>query len=208
MLSMIRRRKVISFLVSGSGILFFSIAKKILSGELKAKIGCVVTDNKHARVIQRASILGVPCHILDPAIYSSREKHEEKIIQIMESFKTDLVVAAGYLRLLTPYFINKFRLKIINIHPSLLPSFPGLKSQKKAFEYGVIVTGCTTHFIDEGIDTGPIIMQTPVWILGSDTIDTLSSRILVEETRILSESVRLYCEGKIKAFGEKIKIIR
>lgn len=197
MLLRIGRRKVISFLVSGNGILFSTVMNNISNGYIQAKIGCVVTDNKQARVVNRASALGVPCYILEPAIYEPREKHDEKIIKILKDFKTDLVVAAGYLRLLTPLFINKFRNQIINIHPSLLPSFPGLKSQTKALEHGVTITGCTTHFIDEGIDTGPIIMQSPVWISSTDTVDSLSARILFEESKILSESIRLYCEGKI-----------
>lgn len=196
MLCRTRRRKVVSFLVSGNGILFSSVANGISNGYIKAKIGCVVTDNKKARVVQRAAAVGAPCYIFDPLIYSSREKHDEKIINILEDFKTDLVVTAGYLRLLTPLFINKYRNKIINVHPSLLPSFPGLKSQVKAVEYGVTVTGCTTHFIDEGIDTGPIIMQSPICISGYDTVATLSSRILTEESKILTESVRLYCDEK------------
>jgi phosphoribosylglycinamide formyltransferase 1 len=207
MLLRMKRRSIVSFLVSGNGILFSSIAKKIFQNDIKAEIGCVITENKQARVIQRASDLGVPCYYLDPAMYD-REKHEENISQIMEACKTDLIVAAGYLRLLTPYFTNKYQYRIINIHPSLLPSFPGLESQRKAYEYGVRVTGCTTHFIDEGIDTGPIIMQSPVWISDTDTVESLSARILKEETRILSESVRLYCEGKIKVKGDSIRIIR
>lgn len=199
----IKRRKVISFLVSGNGFLFSKVVQDVLYGYINAKIGCVVTDNKEAHVVQRASLLGVPCYILDPAIYNSREKHDKKLIRILEDYKTDLVVAAGYVRLLTPLFINKYRNHIINVHPSLLPSFPGLNSLMKALKYGVTVTGCTTHFIDEGIDTGPIIMQAPVWISDSDTVDTLSVRILSEESKILSESVRLYCEGKIKLSEKK-----
>jgi phosphoribosylglycinamide formyltransferase 1 len=207
MLPWIRRRKVVSFLVSGNGILFSAVVKNILKGNIKAIIGCVVTDNNQAQVFHRASALGVPCYIMDPGIFNSREKYDEKLIKILEEFKTGLVVTAGYLRLLTPIFITKYRNQIINVHPSLLPSFPGLKSQMQALEYGVTVTGCTTHFIDEGIDSGPIIMQSPVWISSSDSIDSLSAKILYEESKILSESVRLYCEEKIKLTGNRIKII-
>lgn len=207
MLLRLKRRSVVSFLVSGNGILFSSIARKILQDDIKAEIGCVITENKHAGVIQRASNLRVPCLYLDPTMYD-RERHEENISQIIEAYKTDLIVAAGYLRLLSPSFTKKYRYRIINIHPSLLPSFPGLESQRKAYEYGVRVTGCTAHFIDEGIDTGPIIMQSPVWISDTDTVDSLSARIFKEEIKILSESVRLYCEGKIKVKGDSIRIIR
>jgi len=144
---------------------------------------------------------------MDPAICNSKEEYDEKLIKIFEDFKSELIVTAGYLRLLTPLFITKYRNQIINVHPSLLPSFPGLKSQMQALEYGVIVSGCTTHFIDDGIDSGPIIMQSPVWISGSDTVDSLSAKILSEESKILSDSVRLYCEEKIKFAGRRITII-
>jgi phosphoribosylglycinamide formyltransferase 1 len=199
---------VVSFLVSGNGYIFSSIAKKILQGDIKAEIGCVITENRKAGVSQRASALGVPCRYIDVDKYESREKHDRKIIRILESFKTDLIIAAGYLRLLSPLFVDKYLNKIINIHPSLLPSFPGLESQRKAFEYGVRVTGCTTHFIDQGMDTGPIIMQAPVWMSDSDTIETMSARIIQEEINILSESVRLYCDGKIQVLGGKTRIIK
>ena len=201
------RKSVVSFLVSGNGILFSSIVKKIQKGYITAKIGCVITENIHARVIQRASDLGICCHCIDSGMYPAREKQEEKIIQILKAYKTNLIVSAGYLRLLSPHFVNQFRNKIINVHPSLLPSFPGLRSQLQAYEYGVKVTGCTTHFIDEGIDTGPIIMQSTIGILDTDTPDLLSTRILKEEKRILSESVRLFCEGKIRIKGDKLHII-
>ena len=117
---------------------------------------------------------------------------------LLKKYSTDLVVAAGFMRLLTPYIISKYRNKIINIHPALLPSFPGLNAQKQALDYGVKVTGCTTHFIDEGIDTGPIILQAAVPILESDTRVSISKKIIAEEHKILSESVKLFCENLIR----------
>lgn len=207
MLRMLKRKNVVSFLVSGNGVLFSTIARNILRGDIKARIGCVITENKHARVVQRASELGITCHCIDPRIYSTREQHDKEIIQAFDACKTDLIVAAGYLRLLSPFFVNTYRYRIINVHPSLLPSFPGLKSQLKAYEYGVKVTGCTTHFIDEGVDTGPIILQSPISVLDTDSLDMVSARIFKEEKRILSESVRLYCEGKIKVNNDRIKIL-
>ena len=116
------------------------------------------------------------------------------------------MVTAGYMRLLTPYFISKFRNRIINIHPALLPSFPGLKAQKQALDYGVKITGCTTHFIDEGTDTGPIILQSAIQILNSDTQTSISKKILAEEHKILPESVKLFCENKLKLKGRKVII--
>jgi phosphoribosylglycinamide formyltransferase 1 len=208
MFRMMKRRTVVSFLVSGNGILFSHIARNILKGEIKARIGCVLTENRDARVVQRAFELGIPCQSINPRMYATRENYEKKLIQVFDACKSDLIVAAGYLRLLSPYFVNMYRHRIINVHPSLLPSFPGLKSQRKACDYGVKVTGCTTHFIDEGIDTGPIILQSPIWITDTDSLDVLSTRILKEEKRLLTESVRLYCEGKITINNNKTKIIK
>src|SRR4030042_367965 len=188
---------VVSFLASGSGLNFSFVAKKILSRDINARIGTVITDNGAARVLQRARELGIPAFFIDPGRYSIREQYDEQMMRIFERFKSDMIVAAGYLRLLSPHFVKRYRNRIININPSLLPSFPGLRSQKKALEYGVKVTGCTVHFVDEGLDTGPIIMQSPVVVHEDDTVDLLSVRILKEEYRVLSESVRLFCEGKL-----------
>jgi phosphoribosylglycinamide formyltransferase-1 len=118
------------------------------------------------------------------------------------------VVTAGYMRLLTPYFVNQFKNRIINIHPALLPSFPGTHAQKQALDYGVKISGCTTHFIDEGTDSGPIIMQKAVPVYDDDTEDTLSARILKEEHQILIESVKLFCQGKLTVKGRKVYIVR
>jgi phosphoribosylglycinamide formyltransferase 1 len=206
MVSWRRERTVVSFLVSGSGLNFSVVAKNILGGDIRARVGAVITDNAKARVLERAKEMGVPAFFVDPEEYCSREIQEEKIIMILNSYKTGLVVAAGYMRLLTPNFVSRYRNRIINIHPSLLPSFPGIRSQYKALEYGVKITGCTTHFIDEGVDTGPIIMQSPVAVLEHDTVDSLSERILNEEYRILSQSIRLFCHGKLKVARNKVII--
>ena len=130
------------------------------------------------------------------------------MVKYLEKFKTDLIVASGYMRILTPWFINKFRMRIINIHPSLLPSFPGKNAQQQAIDYGVRVTGCTTHFVDEGTDTGPIILQAPVEIMTYDDSESLSARILLEEHRILAESVRLFCEDRLAIKERVVKIKR
>lgn len=199
-----RKKKIVSFLVSGSGLNFQVVAKKIMNGDIRARIGMVVTDNRDARVRERASAMGVPVYLVEAE--TSREECDEKIIRIFEEYRTDLIVAAGFLRMLSPRFVDQYRNRIINIHPSLLPSFPGLHAQAKALECGVKVTGCTTHFIDEGMDTGPIIMQSTVAVLENDTVDSLSARILEEEYRILSESVRLYCEGKLVLVDNRVLI--
>jgi phosphoribosylglycinamide formyltransferase 1 len=200
------RKKVVSFLASTRGLIFSSVAKKIINNEIKAKTGCVITDNPSAPVLDRAKQLNIPAYVVDPEQYSSRQSHEETIVVLFEDFKTDLVVTAGYLRILSEYFVKQYRNRIINIHPSLLPSFPGVHSQKKALEYGVKITGCTTHFVDEGMDTGPIIMQVPVMVHEHDTMESLSMKIMREEYVIISESVRLFCENKLDVIANKVII--
>jgi phosphoribosylglycinamide formyltransferase 1 len=200
------RNKVVSFLASTRGLIFSSVAKKIIGNEIKAKTGCVITDNPSAQVLDRAQQMNIPAYVVDPERYSSRQSHEEAIIALLEKYKTDLVVTAGYLHMLSGYFVKQYRNRIINIHPSLLPSFPGIHSQKKAIEYGVRITGCTTHFVDEGMDTGPIIMQVPVPVHEDDTVGSLSMKIMGEEYVIISESVRLFCENKLDVFENKVII--
>jgi len=143
---------------------------------------------------------------VDPRSFSDRESHEREMTRLLTLAKTGCIVAAGYMRLLTPYFVRAHRSRIINIHPALLPSFPGVHAQKQAFDYGVKITGCTTHFIDEGTDSGPVIMQSTVPVMPGDTVDRLSSRILREEHRILPETVKLFCEGRLKVRGRKVII--
>ena len=200
------RKKVVSFLASTRGLIFSSVAKKILADEIKAKTGCVITDNPAAQVLDRAHQLNIPAYVVDPERYSSRHSHEEAIIALFEKYNTDLVVTAGYLRMLSGYFVRQYRNRIINIHPSLLPSFPGIHSQKKAIECGVKITGCTAHFVDEGMDTGPIIMQVPVPIREDDTVESLSMKIMREEYVIISECVRLFCDDKLDVFENKVII--
>ncbi len=196
--------KVVSFLVSGRGSNFSAIAEKIKSGYIKAELGIVISNKGEAKALEIAASYGMKSYFVDPKKYSSREDHEKEIVRLLKESKTDLVVAAGYMRLLSPYFVNKYRNKIINVHPALLPSFPGTDGQKLAFDYGVKVTGCTTHFIDEGTDTGPIIMQAVVDVHDNDSITSLSARILKEEHRILPESIKLFCEDRLKLMGKKV----
>ncbi|HOT43317.1 MAG TPA: phosphoribosylglycinamide formyltransferase [Spirochaetota bacterium] len=201
-----RRKKVISFLVSGSGLIFSSVAQKITNNEIKARTGCVVTDNASAQVLIRARKMKIPAFFIDPERYASREEHENVIIELFEKCGTDLIVTAGYLRLLSRHFVSYYRDRIINIHPSLLPAFPGIHSQRKALEHGVKITGCTAHFIDEGIDTGPIIMQRAVMVLEHDTEESLSSKILQEEYNLIAESVKLFCEDRLEIIANKVAV--
>ncbi len=202
------RKKVVSFLVSGRGLLFSAVAEKIIKKEIKASTGYVVTDNASAKVLNRARSMNVPAFFIDPERFSSRKEYEEAIIMLFNKCRTDLVITAGYLRILSQHFVDYYRNRIINIHPSLLPSFPGIHSQKKAFEYGVKITGCTAHFIDEGMDTGPIIMQMPVLVQENDTEESLSRRILHEEYNVITESVKLFCENRLEVVEKKVVIRR
>lgn len=200
--------KTVSFLASGRGSNFEAVTEKILTGYITAETGILITDRENAPCLEKAAKLGVDSVYINPKEFGSREEHEQEMVKYLEKFKTDLIVASGYMRILTPWFINKFRMKIINIHPSLLPSFPGKNAQQQAIDYGVRVTGCTTHFVDEGTDTGPIILQAPVEIMTYDDSESLSARILLEEHRILAESVRLFCEDRLAIKERVVKIKR
>lgn len=198
------KKKVVSFLVSGRGSNFSVVAQNIIDGNINAKLGTLISDKKDAKALDIAKDFGIESYFVNPKLFTSREGHEKEMITLFEKHKTDLVVAAGYMRILSPYFVNKYKNRIINIHPALLPSFPGVDGQKQAFDYGVKITGCTTHFIDHGTDTGPIILQSPVIIKDDDTVSTLSARILKEEHKILPLSVKLFCEDKIEVQGKKV----
>jgi phosphoribosylglycinamide formyltransferase 1 len=197
-------KKVVSFLVSARGLMYSAVMREIKNGHINARPGVVVTDAASSQVLERAKEFGMKSFYLDPNGYESKDEYERRILSLLDKHKTDLVVTAGYLRILSPFFVNRYRNRIINIHPSLLPSFPGRHSQKKALDYGVKITGCTAHFIDEGIDTGPIIMQSPVPVLEHDTLSSLSARILKEEFSVLSEAVNYFCEGKLEVVSHRV----
>jgi phosphoribosylglycinamide formyltransferase-1 len=198
--------KTISFIASGRGSNFTAVAKKVQSGEIKARLGILIVDKENAKALEIARDFGMESYFVDPKQFTNRKDHEKEMVRLLKKHKTDLIVAAGYMRLLTPYFVNAYKNRIINIHPALLPSFPGVDGQQQAFDYGVKITGCTTHFIDEGTDTGPIIMQAPVEVKQDESLQELSVRILREEHRILPESVRLFCENRLKVIGRKVLI--
>lgn len=199
-------KKVVSFLASGRGSNFTAVAEKIRGGDINARLGILVSDKKDARALETARGFGMGAHFVDPKTYPAKIDHEKAVIDLLKKAGTDLIVAAGFMRILSPHFVSAFKNRIINIHPALLPSFPGVDGQKQAFEYGVKISGCTTHFIDEGTDTGPIILQAAVPVLQDDTVESLAKRILAEEHRILPESVRLFCEGKLTVSGRKVII--
>ncbi|MFH0974426.1 MAG: phosphoribosylglycinamide formyltransferase [Spirochaetota bacterium] len=198
------KKKIVSFIASGRGSNFKAIAEKISSGEINALLGILISDKKEAKALDLANDFGMNSFFVNPASFTSKKDHEKAMVQLLKQNNTDLVVAAGYMRVLSPYFVNEYKNRIINIHPALLPSFPGTNAQKQAFEKGVKITGCTTHFIDEGTDTGPIILQTAVKVLDTDTVETLSARILKEEHKIFPESIKLFCEDRLKIHGNKV----
>ncbi len=201
-------KKTVSYLISGRGSNFFSVARKIQTGRIRALNGVVISSRSDAEGVKRAADMNIACRVVERKDYNSKEEFEKELIRILREYKTDLVVTAGFMILLSPYFIREFRNSIINIHPSLLPAFPGKDAQQQALDYGVSITGCTCHFIDEGVDTGPIIMQAPVAVETGDDIVSLSKKILREEHRILGESVSLFCQNRLTVSGRHVKIRR
>lgn len=200
------KKKTVSFLISGRGSNFSAVTEKILAGKIHARPGIVVSNKADAEGLETARGYGMQAFFVDPKKFSSRQDHEAEIIRLLREHDTDLVVAAGYMRILSPFFVQAFKNRIINIHPALLPSFPGVDGQKQALDYGVRFTGCTSHFIDEGTDTGPIILQSIIPVEQNDTEASLSARILKEEHRVLPESVRLFCEDRLTVRGRKVII--
>jgi len=199
--------KKIAVLVSGGGSNLQSIIDSIESGDLALKIGVIISNKEDAYGLTRAANHGIPSEFINHKDYDGRESFEKKLIEILEGYGIELVVLAGFMRVLTPLFVNHFHHRIINIHPAILPSFPGTQGQKQAFDYGVRFSGCSTHFVDEGTDTGPIILQAIVPVLPDDTIETLGARILKEEHRIFPESLRLWSHGRLVIEGRKVRIL-
>lgn len=173
----------IAVLLSGRGSNFVAIRDAIERGDLKASICCVVSNAPEAVGLQRAREFGLDAHCL-PSKGVAREEYDRRLVDFVVRFDPALVCLAGFMRILTPAFLSAFPRRVLNIHPALLPSFPGLHAQRQALEHGVKVTGCTVHFVDEGVDTGPIILQKAVAVLDGDTEETLSARILVEEHKL------------------------
>lgn len=194
-------------LVSGSGTNLQAIIDSIEAGGLDAKIKIVLSNNANAYAVERAKKHRIPTFIITDSHFQTREDCDRHLVEILKSHSVDLVVLAGFMRLLTPVLIKSFPMRIINIHPALLPAFPGLHAHKKAVEYGVKFSGCTVHFVDEGVDTGPIIIQAVVPVLDNDTEETLARRILEEEHRIYPQAIRLFSQGRIEIKGRKVVIL-
>jgi phosphoribosylglycinamide formyltransferase-1 len=192
----------IAVLVSGRGSNLQSIIDNIESGYIQnAKVSVVVSDVGDAYALERARKHGITDVFIDPSDYQNKQEYENEVLEVLKDNDVDLILLAGYMRLVGKDLIVAYRNSIINIHPALLPSFKGLHAQQQAFEYGVKVSGCTVHFVDEGMDTGPIIIQKCVPVLEDDTADDLAARILEQEHRIFPEAVKLFVEGKLKVEG-------
>jgi phosphoribosylglycinamide formyltransferase-1 len=166
----------------------------------------VVCDVPDATGIAAARGRGLEVAVVDPRKGEAREAHDRRVADALEAQGVDLVCLAGYLRLLSPWFVARFVGRIVNIHPSLLPAFPGVNVQKKALDYGVRVSGCTVHYVDEGLDSGPIILQAAVEVRDDDTAATLAARILEQEHRIYSEAIALHLDGRLRVEGRRVRL--
>lgn len=197
----------IGVLVSGRGSNLQAIMDRIADGYLPLKIAVVISDKSDAYALERAQNAGIKTVAVERKGCASKDEFEAKITAALEEAGCELVVLAGFMRILSGGFVNKWHHKIINIHPALLPSFPGLHGQGQAVAYGVKFSGCTVHFVDEGTDSGPIILQKVVPVLDDDTEDTLADRILVQEHIAIPEALKLWAEDKLEINGRKVKVL-
>ena len=201
------RKTILGVLVSGRGSNLQAILDAINADRLTAKIGVVICDNPEANALRKVAGTGIPTAVIERRNFAAKQDFEEAVIAQLDLHHVELVVLAGFMRILSPRFINRFPARIMNIHPALLPAFPGLDAQKQAIEYGVKVSGATVHFVDEGMDSGPIILQEAVPVETEDTVATLSERILHLEHRLYVRAIRLYCEGRISIDVRAVKIL-
>lgn len=202
------RQVPIGVLISGSGTNLQAIIDAIEAGKLDAKIEVVLSNKADAQGLARAQKHGIPTEILNHKNFSSREAYDEAVVGLLRGRNVELVVLAGFMRLLSPVFVKAYSNRIMNIHPALLPSFPGLNVQQKAVEHGVRFSGCTVHFVNEECDEGPIIIQAVVPVFADDTGAALAARILEQEHRIFPRAIQLYAEGRLKVVGRKVLVDR
>ena len=196
----------IAVFLSGRGSNFKAIHDAILSGTIKGEIVLVFSNKKEALGLKIAQERNLETIYLDPKKFESREAYDQTVIDAVKQRNTDLICLAGYMKILTPLFCNEFKNRIMNIHPALLPAFPGLHVQQKAIDWGVRYSGATVHFVTADVDMGPIILQAAVPVLQGDTEETLSERILKQEHKIYPEAVRLYFEGRLEVQGRQVTI--
>jgi len=196
----------IGVLVSGRGTNLQAIIEAIEEGKIEGEIKVVISDNPDAYALKRAKQNNIETQYINFKKFKKREDYNKEIIKTLKEKKIDLVVLVGYMRILSPYFIKTYKNRIINIHPALLPSFSGLHAQRQAVKYGVKVSGCTVHFVDEGVDSGPIILQRAVEVKDDDTEESLAERILKEEHQIYPRAIQLFCQGRLIIKGRKVFI--
>ena len=201
-----KKRGRIAVLLSGRGSNFKSIHDAILEKRINAEISLVFSNKEDAPGLAIARERGLDSMFLNPRLFAEREEYDREVVKQVRKRDSDLICLAGYMRVLTPYFCREYPNRIMNIHPALLPSFPGLHVQQKAIDWGVRFSGCTVHFVAEEVDMGPIILQAVVPVLQGDTEETLSARILVEEHKTYPEAVRLFFEGRLEVRGRRVFI--
>ncbi len=200
----------LGILASGRGSNLQSIIDAVEAGSLQARIALVLSNKREAQALERARRHGLPEVFLDPNPFAgrpdSREAYDHAVLDVLHKHDVELVLLAGYMRIVTPVLIHAYSNRIMNIHPSLLPAFPGLDVQQKALDWGVKLAGCTVHFVTDRVDEGPIIIQAAVPVLDGDTADTLSARILTEEHTIYPKAIQLYVEGRLRVEGRQVRI--
>jgi len=202
------KRKRITVFASGFGSNLQAIIDYSKSNDLNGDIALVLSNKKDARALDRARENGIKAVFINPSEYNDRRQYDARIIELLESEEIDLIVLAGYMLILSDEFVSKFRNKILNIHPALLPSFKGTHGIRDAFDYGVKVTGVTVHFVEEDLDSGPIIIQKPVDIEEDDSMEKLESRIHRIEHQVYPLAVKYFCEDRLKIEGRKVRILR
>jgi len=195
--------KNLGILLSGRGSNFEAIARNVLAGAIPARIALVISNRQDAAGLAKARQLGFETRFI-PSAGKDRETYDRELVAALNEAQVDVVCLAGFMRVLGPYFVRAYPRRVLNIHPALLPAFPGLDAQKQALDHGVKFTGCTVHLVDEGVDTGPIVCQAVVPVLDDDTLESLSARILKEEHRIYSEAIRLVVEDRVRVEGRRV----
>lgn len=200
-------KKRILILASGRGSNMDAIIKALDQGEIAGEIVGVISSNPQAQAVQKAQSRGIRTLVVDRKAYKGKDLFLQRLQEACADFEPDLLCLAGFMHILSPELVRGYPGRIMNIHPSLLPSFPGLAAQKQALDYGVKYSGCTVHFVDEGMDTGPIILQAAVPVLPGDSADDLAERILREEHRLYPEAVRLFCANRLQIEGRQVSIL-
>lgn len=196
-------KHILGILCSGRGSNMQSIMAAIESGQIKAEIGIVLTDKPEARALQVASEAGIKSVCVNRKACSTQQEFEEKLVAELKAANVTLVVLAGFMRILSPYFVEAYRHRILNIHPSLLPSFGGAHAHRDVLAYGTKVSGCTIHFVDDGMDHGPIILQDTVPVLDDDTEDTLAARVLTKEHILYPKAIELFVDGRLELIDDR-----